>query len=696
MLPRSQAEAVARLLVLKKEVDVQVFDALAISLAGHDFDEKHREKDSFFGGGGSSVSLPSLQSKGSILAVFGTTSLKHSETGIKRRPVFTPRDSASAMEAGRAALPANLNGDFSKSIRRPSLEGENSVTPQYSALCIWMVEAARDLLDTSKRDQFTDFQDEDTKGGGLGFNLGRRKSDAGAVTVGELSFAVGKHASDSGEGSMISRGQGWEKYMFPGIRTQSNRERRGSVSDNSQDPWAEQDRLQDIDNRRFRYFVGTMCRARIWRYHDGALFEALKRHVQSLVDEAALSCDCRYGNICKEPGGSELIQSQWWGHNPFTSQNETQQVDKFERVYFGNSIFVRVGSAEFFRLNDATISVSTGRKDKKSFKQKRVVEQPIFGPIQRCRQDDPLIRAIRVSDVDLLEAGVPAGQLQSCQKSPEPSSEPEPHPSSRETEGTSMASRRASAAAQKGASTGQSSIIVFSTSLDRLRSVAQTDDHRDDSGIDAIAIEAAVPAPTPSLLTGITVDEEIFVQQLYRRARILSRPFQKRIFQEIRRHAAPQSFTSDWEALTANQTHTAGSTLGSNSALIIKSLPSADSSTIETATQADSQANANTFPSRNPRRKGRAARVVDCIFKGTRGCESSEQAQTAQRAYVSPVEVEFAPVKSLARMRDKVRLQLVTSSLLPLNGSQFRSRSMRRLMPLGRSVPTFSTLFDAR
>mmetsp|Transcript_52345 Transcript_52345/g.136889 ORF Transcript_52345/g.136889 Transcript_52345/m.136889 type:complete len:221 (+) Transcript_52345:2318-2980(+) len=207
-----------------------------------------------------------------------------------------------------------------------------------------------------------------------------------------------------------------------------------------------------------------------------------------------------------------------------------------------------------------------------------------------------------------------------------------------------MTSRFSSAAAQKGAGAGQSNVIVFSTSLERLRSVAQTDDQRD-TAIDVMSmnLESAVPAPTPSLLTGITVDEEIFVQQLYRRARILSRPFQKRVFQEIRRHAAPESFyTAEWDAQSpTSRTNTVPSTLASDSTLI-KSVPSIDSSTIETVTQAEAQA--TYVPPR--RRKSRAARVVDCVFKGTRGCESAKQAQVLQppgahRAYVSPVEVRI-------------------------------------------------------
>jgi hypothetical protein len=57
---------------------------------------------------------------------------------------------------------------------------------------------------------------------------------------------------------------------------------------------------------RFRYFTKKVCRTRIWR-DDPDLFADLKKNAAVMMAKIVDQCDQRYSDLCKEPGGDQLI-----------------------------------------------------------------------------------------------------------------------------------------------------------------------------------------------------------------------------------------------------------------------------------------------------------------------------------------------------------------------------------------------------
>jgi hypothetical protein len=62
---------------------------------------------------------------------------------------------------------------------------------------------------------------------------------------------------------------------------------------------------------RFAYFE-EVCAAQIWKSRDGQLFERLKSVAGGFMGQIARMCDERFGRICREEGGSELVGLQSW------------------------------------------------------------------------------------------------------------------------------------------------------------------------------------------------------------------------------------------------------------------------------------------------------------------------------------------------------------------------------------------------
>jgi len=637
MLPRSQVEAAARLLVLQEEVDVQVFDALAICLAGRDFDDAVSEAASFWGVGSSSFSRQSSRrshSRRSILTAFGGNSNR------QKRPT-TPVDS-SVLEEARA-FSSRANGEMGKGPGRTSIESlENSVNQQYSALCAWMIELTRRLLEPSN-----------SVLSGLEGDVVAASSSA-AVQTGDRTIAdvnASQQISDDSKsldfpGDGLIRRPTWEKFIYMAVRHGSGNEKKFERTTTTE-AILKREENQEADNRRFRYLAGTVCRARIWRHHDGALFEELKRDVQSLVKKAAVACDLRYEQLQKEGGGEALLGS-WW----FTSRQISTQ--KISRVSFANVAFFTASSADFFRQNDeqrrdtASLSSRTGRREKNvellitsdldggTANVQKPVQQAVPTRIHRCRQDDPMVQAIRVSDIDLLEAGVPNTQRTGRVEQPF-----ERLPSEQPFE--RLPSNVCSIHLEEEPKNELE--LEFPSTGPQVGSIRPKHMDPKNGSTDWAQEEFSIQSPPSHLISGIRTDEEIFLQQLYRRARILSRPFQKRVFQEICRHAAKENLTFDVGSLI-------------EPANLRSPTNDATSSTIPSqganAHGAACEANSSFSAARALRRKTRGARIVDCLFNTPRHSDSSGP-ELASSSYISPVEVKFAPVKTLARMREKVK-----------------------------------------
>ncbi len=259
-------EAAARL-ALREDFDVNVFDAFCVCLVGDDEDIPSTGPGvSGIGGADCSGRFGGATSWWDRTDVFGGPDGEGgagSESGTGSEAASNgPAEEEERTLAAAGSGPKTGSGlvrDLSGLAERTGLAG-TAASPQYAALGAWLVELACELLDPA--------------GGGSGGGGDTNGANKGGGAASAVGGAGSIHGIVDGEIGWLSSQSGG-RHRRSG---QSSVDRRvlltnfaGNYNGVGGSKWRE------TADGRFRYFGGTVCRIRLWRYHGGALFKALQR-----------------------------------------------------------------------------------------------------------------------------------------------------------------------------------------------------------------------------------------------------------------------------------------------------------------------------------------------------------------------------------------------------------------------------------